>query len=121
MPRINKFSAKKTVCGAEHLHDSKAEAKRCDELSAMEQAGEITHLTQQPVFTCTIDGRLVCKYIADFSYRLADSGLFIVADVKGVETDTFRLKKKLVEALYPGTVISVWPPKKRKARKRKAA
>jgi len=117
----NKFGAKKTVCQAGHLHDSKTEAAKCDDLCRQENEGQITHLTQQPEFRVVIDGRPVCTYRADFSYRMSDSGLPIVLDVKGMTTPLFNLKKKLVEATHPGIVISIWPPKKRKARKKRAA
>lgn len=115
----NKFSAKKTVCGADHLHDSGIEAKRCDELTAKEEAGEITHLRQQPKFTIAINDRTICTVILDFEYRMADSGLQIDEDVKGMDNPMSRLKRKLIEASYPGTVVTIWPPKKRKVRKRK--
>jgi hypothetical protein len=117
MGGFNKFRAVKTECDLGHLHDSKSEARRCADLTALEAVGKITHLEQQPAFPVAIDGRPVCTYIADFRYRMADSGLCIVEDVKGLATPIFNLKRKLVEAAYPGTVITVYPPKKRKARK----
>ena len=119
-----KYNAKKTRCGADHLHDSAIEARRCDDLRVLEDQGNITHLTQQPEFRVEINGKLVCRYVADFQYRMADSGLLISEDVKGVSTPVFNLKRKLVEASHPGTVITVFPPRKRKTRKtakRKAA
>jgi hypothetical protein len=118
---MSKYSAIRTVCAAGHKHDSKIEARRCDELTAMEAAGEITHLVQQPEFRVTINDKLICRYVADFQYRMADSGLSIVCDVKGMKTPVFNLKRKLVEAQYPGVVISLYPPEKPKTRKRKAA
>jgi len=116
-----KYRAIRTECGGGHTHDSKIEAGRCDELREMEAKGEITHLTQQPAFTIRVNDVVICKYIADFGYRMADSGLHIVADVKGMITPVFRLKQKLVEASYPGTVITLWPPRKKKARKARKA
>lgn len=113
---MHKYRAIKTECAAGHLHDSRLEAKRCDELTAKEDAGEITHLTQQPVFAIEINGRPVCKVLGDFQYRMADSGLAITEDCKGMDNPFSRLKRKLVEAAYPGTVITVWPPKVRKKR-----
>jgi hypothetical protein len=119
-----KYGAKKTLCARGHMHDSKLEAGRCDQLCALEDEGKITHLVQQPEFKCVIDGRHVCTYRADHGYRMADSGLNIVEDTKGKLTAVFSLKKKLVEAIYPGIVIAIWPPRVRKKRKtpmRKAA
>lgn len=119
-----KYNAKKTVCTAGHTHDSAMEARRCDDLNILEEQGGITHLTQQPEFRVEINGKLICRYVGDFQYRMADSGLLISEDVKGVSTPVFNLKRKLVEASHPGTVITVYPPRKRKVRKiakRKAA
>jgi len=115
----NKFSAEPTVCGAGHKHDSKMEAGRCDELIALEQAGRIYRLEQQPEFRVEINGRLICRYVADFAWFTADCR--IIEDCKGVLTPMFNLKRKLVEAAHPGTVITVWPPRKRKVRKSKKA
>lgn len=115
---LHKFRAQKTICDAGHLHDSKLEAGRCDQLTAKEEAGEITHLTQQPVFQIRINDVVVCKVLGDFQYRMADSGLLITEDAKGMDNAMSRLKRKMVEAAYPGTVMTIWPPKKRKVRKK---
>lgn len=121
MGAYNKFRATKQECELGHLHASKSEARRCADLTALEAVGHITHLEQQPSYRIAIDGKPICTYIADFRYRMADSGLLIVEDVKGICTPVFNLKRKLVEAAYPGTVISIYPPKKRKARKSRKA
>ena len=116
----SKYSAIKTVCTSGHKHDSKMEAKRCDDLVALEAAGHITRLQQQPVFKVEINGKLICRYVADFAWFTADCQ--VVEDVKGMTTPMFNLKRKLVEASHPGTVITIWPPRQRKKRKvRKAA
>ena len=84
---------------------SKAEAARYIELKALEAAGEINGLEIQPKFRCEIAGKQVCDYFADFAYF--NSKRRVIEDVKGIETAVFRLKKKLVEALYPGVTIEV--------------
>jgi len=73
------------------------------ELVLMQRAGEISHLQLQPAFPCIIDGQKICTYKADFKYFTAKE--CVVEDVKGVKTPVYRLKKKLVEALYPGVKI----------------
>jgi hypothetical protein len=118
-PRGNKYGAKKTPCAGGHTHDSKAEAARCDDLRALEDMGHIVDLVHQPVFRVEINDKLMCKYIADFAWWKGD--VRIVEDVKGMTTPVFNLKKKLVEATHPGVVITLFPPRKRKARKAKAA
>lgn len=103
----HKYRAQRTDCQAGHSHPSKAEAKRCDELHLLERAGEITHLTLQPKFPVHINGAKVTTYIADFSYfpLLPEKGGRIIEDVKGILTPMYRLKKKMVEAYYPGVKI----------------
>lgn len=119
MGGVNKFRAVKDECEAGHLHASKMEARRCSALTLQQAAGVIADLEQQPSYAVEVNGVPVCKYVADFRYRMADSGLVVVEDCKGVATPVFNLKRKLVEATHPGTVITIWPPKKRKARKKR--
>ena len=114
---MNKYSAKKTECATGHIHDSRMEASRCDDLTALTRLGSIQDLMQQPKFRVEINGKLMFTYIADFSWRQGDCQ--IVEDVKGMVLPIFNLKKKLVEATHPGVVITIWPPRKRKARKAK--
>lgn len=83
---------------------SQAEGRRYAQLKLLERAGEISRLELQPAFRCEINGKLVCTYRADFAYF--DKSSRKVEDVKGMKTPVYRLKKKLVEALYPGTVIT---------------
>jgi hypothetical protein len=118
---MNKFGARKTRCVSDHLHASAMEARRCDDLTRKEAAGEIRELTQQPVFPIEINGSQVCKVILDHSYKMADSGLEIIEDTKGRDNPMSRLKRKLVEACYPDVVVTLFPPKKRKVRSKKAS
>ncbi len=115
---MTKYRAIKTECDSGHTHDSKMEAARCDQLTAMERAGEIEQLEQQPSFVVEIEGKHICRYIADFAWTVG--ACRIVEDVKGVQTSVFNLKRKLVEATHPGLVVTVYPPRKRKKRAKKA-
>jgi hypothetical protein len=79
---------------------SAAEARRAVELRAREMAGEIEGLGHQPAFDCVVNGVLVCRYVADFRY--VERGSLVVEDVKSRPTRTavYRLKAKLVRALF---------------------
>lgn len=101
----NKFRAKKTILGS-HTFDSKAEATRYSELFILQQRGEITDLELQPEFPLIVNGIKVGLYKADFRYRDLHDRRH-VEDVKSEATMTaqYRLKKKLVEAIYPGVEI----------------
>jgi len=94
----NKYRAKRTECGGGHIHASKKEARRCGELSLLEKAGEIHALVQQPESELKVNGVSIGKYRADFAY--IENGKMIVEDCKGFKTPEYKLKKKLMLALW---------------------
>ena len=77
---------------------SKKEAKRYQELKLLERAGKIRDLKLQPRYVITLNDIKICTYVGDFQYREGD--VLVLEDVKGVKTDTYRIKKKLVLAVY---------------------
>lgn len=79
--------------------DSKAEARYFDQLMLAQRAGEVAMFLRQVPFH--LPGGV--KYVADFLIFHA-GGTVEVVDVKGVETESFRAKKRMVEALYPVTI-----------------
>jgi hypothetical protein len=90
---------------------SKAEAKRYGELKMLEKAGEICCLELQPRFDLVVNDVSVGRYVADFRYKIPRAcghhkGV-VVEDVKGFRTETYRLKKKLVEAQYGITITEI--------------
>lgn len=80
--------------------DSKKEAARYGELKLLQAAGHIADLACQPPFALVVNGVKVGKYIADFVYRDCATGERVYEDVKGVRTAVYKLKAKLVLALY---------------------
>ena len=102
--RKNKYNAQKTMVDG-ILFDSKREAARYMQLMLLERAGKISHLELQPVYECIVNGKKICSYKADFRYFTKNGN--IVEDVKGYITPMFKLKKKLVEAIYSGVTIEV--------------
>jgi len=91
----------KCVCGRSDytVFDSWKEFTRWAELKLQERAGMIKSLKRQVRMPIYINGLKVFSYVADFDYYTHDDQ-HIVEDSKGMETDTFRLKKKCVEAYY---------------------
>ena len=89
-----------------YLFDSKREANRYMELKLLERAGEISSLELQPSFELLVQGgKSVGKYYADFRYTQNEE--VVVEDAKGVKTDVYRLKKKIVEAVYGIRIVEV--------------
>ena len=80
------------------MFDSKAERDRAEILKAMEQDGSITDLELQPQVVLT---RARIKYKPDFAYT-DEAGIRFWEDVKGVETEGFRIKAKLWSCYGPG-------------------
>lgn len=95
------------------VFDSRKEANRYRELKLLEKAGEISDLRLQVKFELVpaiyeygvCIPRAVCvqkavTYIADFVYRDKMTGEEIVEDVKGMKTEVYKLKKKLLRWRY---------------------
>ena len=93
----HKFGAVPTIVDGIRFA-SKHEASCYVTLKAREKAGEISGLTLQPEFVCRVSGYKICTYRADFEW--IDNGLQFVGDAKGYRTPVYKLKKKLVNALF---------------------
>jgi len=98
--RRSKYNAIKTVVDNIRF-DSKKEARRYSDLKLLEKAGRIHSLTLQPRFDLIVNGVKCGFYKADFKY--VENSREIVEDVKSPVTaklPVYRLKKKLIRALY---------------------
>ena len=103
---MSKFHSKPTTLDG-YRFDSMAEARRYGELKLLERAGEITSLELQPKFEIVVEDAHICYYFADFIYWDNATDKWVVEDVKGVRTAVYKLKKKLVEAIYGITITEV--------------
>lgn len=106
------------------VFDSKKEAKRYSELKLLERSGEISDLELQKVYELipkqygediitkkgkTKRGPLLereCTYIADFVYK-DSSGKTIVEDAKGMRTEKYRIKRKLMLWVYGIRIVEI--------------
>ena len=79
------------------VFDSKAEFIRWCELRIMEKAHQISDLQRQVKYELIPKqkGERACTYLADFVYKDSD-GNTVVEDTKGVRTDAYRIKRKLM-------------------------
>jgi hypothetical protein len=107
---MNKYRNKKVQIDM-YVFDSIAESKRYKELALLQKAKKIENLQLQPKFllqeSFKKNGKTFRKieYIADFMYE--EKGKVIVEDVKGKETEVFKLKRKLFEYKYRGLELKV--------------
>ncbi len=88
---------------------SKAEAGRYVYLKTLLRLGEIDQLELQPRYNLIVNGQKVCAYVADFRYRRVKTGEIVTEDVKSKPTRTpeYRIKKKLLKALYDVDIVEV--------------
>jgi hypothetical protein len=89
--------------------DSRKEEKRYQELLWMQQAGLIEGLECQPRYDLAINGHKLGFYRGDFRYKDVATDSVVLEDVKSPATRTavYRLKKKLVKALYGVEIMEV--------------
>lgn len=103
---MSKYRAKRVEVDGIRF-DSRAEARRYGELRLLEAAGTISDLKLQVEYPIYLKGQYICTYRADFVYFDREKGEWIIEDVKGVRTQVYRLKRRLVEASYGITITEV--------------
>lgn len=95
-PISHKYHAQPTECDNIRF-PSKLEKKYYEKLKALKKSGELIMFLRQPLFD--LPGGVT--YRADFIEFWKDGTVKIV-DVKGMPpTEAFKIKKKLVESIYP--------------------
>lgn len=94
---MTKYHAKRTTIDGITFASQK-EAKRYQELKLLERGGVISALAMQVPYVLSVNGDKICKYIADFAY--VENATLVIEDAKGFKTPVYRLKKKLLKALY---------------------
>ncbi|RJS60139.1 DUF1064 domain-containing protein [Bacillus sp. PK3_68] len=92
-----------------HVFDSLAEAKYYDQLKWLQANKQILSFHIQPRYLLQeafkkngVTHRKI-EYVADFEVHKKDGSIEVV-DIKGVETEAFKIKKKLFEFKYPHTL-----------------
>jgi len=104
--KYNKYrNTKKSVDGLSF--DSTKEAEYYTQLKLLKKSKEITKFERQVKMPIEVNGVHIAYYVLDFKVYYPDGNIRYV-DVKGkdkksgkwITTDVFKLKKKLVEAIY---------------------
>jgi len=101
MERKTKYGSRKTVALGVAF-DSAAEARRYQELKLLERAEQITGLKMQMKYPLDVNGIHICNFFVDFEYYDRRTDRTVIEDVKSKPTMTpvYRLKKKLLKAIY---------------------
>lgn len=96
--RKNKYGNTKQTYNGYSYH-SKKEASYAAELDWRIKAKEVKEWTRQHRLDLRVNGELICKYYIDFRAELTDGSIEYI-EVKGFETDVWRLKWKLTKAIF---------------------
>ncbi|WP_065411363.1 DUF1064 domain-containing protein [Pseudobacillus wudalianchiensis] len=101
----SKYGSKKVVVDG-ITFDSKAEAKYYKHLKRLQANDRILFFRIQPryllqeAFTKNGVTHRKIEYVADFEVHKKNGSIEVV-DIKGVETEAFKIKRKLFEKKYP--------------------
>lgn len=105
----NKYGAKSHIYNGIAYH-SKKEAGYAAELDLRLKCGDIKDWHRQIKVSFEVEGMHIANYYVDFSVDHHDGSLEFV-EVKGFETDVWKIKWRLFEALhqklYPGSRLTV--------------
>jgi hypothetical protein len=102
--RKSKYGNKKTEYNGV-MYASKKEAAYAGELDLRVMAGDIRKWNRQVKLEVRLNGQHICNYYADFQIVHTNNTVEYV-DVKGYETKVFKLKWKLVQALYGSEFVN---------------
>lgn len=111
LPKKNKYKNRKVIVDGIQF-DSQKEAEYYCRLKLLKQAGEIKDFGLQPryellpAFEKNGKKYRAITYVADFVI-VNNDGTTDVVDVKGVETQVFKIKRKLFEYKYPDLTLKI--------------
>lgn len=95
-----KYRNRSGMCSANHWHQSILEADECSCLFLQQKAKAIKSYEIQKRFDFVVNEKKITTHLVDF-YVTENNGKVYVIETKGMETELWRIKKKLFEALYP--------------------
>lgn len=103
----SKYRNKIMYSGTERF-DSKKEFNRWLELKQLQDEGKVRDLKRQVKFGFEVNCEHICNYIADFVYEKKNTSYQwekVVEDVKGFRTDVYKIKKKIMKAIYGISIL----------------
>lgn len=104
-PTRNKYKAVRKEVGGHTFH-STGEAKRYCQLYYEQSLGVISELQIQVPFMLAVSEIYITSLVLDFVY--VRNGQLILEDFKGVLTETYRIKKALLFAIYGLTITETF-------------
>lgn len=98
-----KYSNRSARCwNKDHaIHQSILEADYCNELNLMKKAGQILDYHTQHKIEIKVNGIHITNHYVDFCVLKTKKAMEF-HETKGYATDVWKMKRRLVEALFPG-------------------
>lgn len=87
-------------CNMQHIHDSRDEARYCNVLQLRLKAGDIQSFTGQKKVDVYINGKQVFYMRVDFEV-ITNEGKRELHEYKGAESPEWKIKSKILRAVYP--------------------
>jgi len=107
--RKNKYNAQRVEYGGHNYH-SKGEARYAQNLDWRKKAKDIKDWKGQVKISLDVNGKHICNYFIDFKVIHNDDSIELI-EYKGVETASWKLKWRLLEALIheiePGALLTI--------------
>lgn len=107
MAAFNKYGNTRTEYSG-RVFASKLEANHARDLDLMRHAQnpkqKVVAVQEQYRMPIKVNGVLICTYVCDFYVSFSD-GHKELHETKGFKTKEYKLKKKLVEAIYGEKII----------------
>lgn len=100
MYRRHKFNAVRSKCSSGHYHPSKLEASYCDNLRMLTENGDIADYETQYKAELYVNDKKITTHYIDFMVTTND-GKKEAHETKGMESQLWKIKKRLFEALNP--------------------
>lgn len=95
-----KYRNKSCRCLSDHWHQSVLEADYCSELYLLKRGRKIRDYSIQYKIEVIVGDKHITNHFVDFRV-VNNEGLPEFHEVKGYETEVWKIKRRLVEALYP--------------------
>jgi len=102
--RQNKYGNVSKEYNGRYYH-SKKEAAYAQDLDLLKRAGEVIEWKPQVRISLDVNGYHICNYIVDFEVETKTGTEY--HEVKGFETEIWRLKRKLFEAIHQDKTLVV--------------
>jgi hypothetical protein len=98
----SKYHNKRTEAASGGTFASMREAAKADQLRMWEKIGAISDLEFQVKYELIPKqkGESALSYVCDFKYRDTKDGRIHVLDSKGMRTDVYKIKKKLMQFIH---------------------